>query len=400
MIYIRKFKILFLLALILSSVGISTIKVFAINTDYARQDIYFSGTDGNTCTSSTSTYSGTTSVANIVDNDTLKAIFTQLISNQANPINAVQAAAIMGNMYGESGFNPTASEEPAGPGYGLAQWSSAGRKANLNAYAAAQGKPVSDVSVQVGFLLQEYNTKYISILKGTAFENATDISKATNAWMIGFEAPLVQTGTDPSALNSKRIPAAVKVYGFYSSLAPSSSGVAQSNCGSTDGVVQGKIVQTAINFALPIPQAEQTYTESNATGKESGQSDAKSTYQSAKTQYDPTPPWSDCGAFIATVMISTGVDVSYPKVNVATQYAYVIANTTKYTILKNPSVTDLQPGDILISVLAGHTVMYTGDTTYPDVDASLGTRVPSVRTSATHVYMLGFSDVIAARVKS
>lgn len=61
----------------------------------------------------------------------------------------VQVAAIMGNMYAESGMNP-AAQEVGGGGYGLCQWTG-GRRTKLESYAASVGKPASDLTVQLEF---------------------------------------------------------------------------------------------------------------------------------------------------------------------------------------------------------------------------------------------------------
>ena len=67
-------------------------------------------------------------------------------------LNDVQIAAIMGNMYGESGMN-AGSEEGGGTnanGIGLCQWTN-GRHANLVNYANSVGKSWTDVGVQLDF---------------------------------------------------------------------------------------------------------------------------------------------------------------------------------------------------------------------------------------------------------
>ena len=55
---------------------------------------------------------------------------------------AVQAAGIMGNIYGESGFNPDLVEHGNGIGFGLCQWSF-GRRTELENFARSQGNPLA-----------------------------------------------------------------------------------------------------------------------------------------------------------------------------------------------------------------------------------------------------------------
>ena len=42
-------------------------------------------------------------------------------------------------------------------GYGLCQWTSGGRKANLLNFAHARGKSIGDINMQLDFLMQELN---------------------------------------------------------------------------------------------------------------------------------------------------------------------------------------------------------------------------------------------------
>lgn len=61
----------------------------------------------------------------------------------------VQIAAIMGNMYAESGMDPS-RHQGGGGGFGICQWDG-GRKTNLYSYAASVGKPATDLQVQLEF---------------------------------------------------------------------------------------------------------------------------------------------------------------------------------------------------------------------------------------------------------
>ncbi len=63
-------------------------------------------------------------------------------------------AGVMGNIYGESGFNPNAIEGGSGEGIGLCQWSF-GRRDALEAYAESKGTRWSDVDTQIQFLMGE-----------------------------------------------------------------------------------------------------------------------------------------------------------------------------------------------------------------------------------------------------
>lgn len=119
----------------------------------------------------------------------------------------IATAAVLGNIEKESGFDPTTIEKGSGVGFGLCQWSS-DRRTKLEAYIASKGTNTSDVQSQIEFLLAELNPSggangYASYQMGMNsskkydgfsyskddWENATDIGKATTAFMAVFERP-------------------------------------------------------------------------------------------------------------------------------------------------------------------------------------------------------------------
>jgi len=103
-------------------------------------------------------------------------------------------------------------------------------------------------------------------------------------------------------------------------------------------------------------------------------------------------------------MIASGVDANYPKAGTSYQLDYVKSHPEKYNIIENPQRDSLQPGDILIvnNISSGetnhHTMIYTGNSPNPAVDASQDKRVPSVRTESSLDWMLKLNGVIVARV--
>lgn len=74
----------------------------------------------------------------------------------ANGATEVGAAALMGNIYQESTFNPSIVNSDSGA-YGICQWLG-GRKTNLQNYASSKGTAMSDVQTQLEFMLNEINT--------------------------------------------------------------------------------------------------------------------------------------------------------------------------------------------------------------------------------------------------
>lgn len=120
----------------------------------------------------------------------------------------VQVAAIMGNMYAESGMNPAAQEDGGG-GYGLCQWTG-GRRTKLENYAASVGKPASDLAVQLEFFWShdifdgDWSGKYYitkkkfdgdpepgTIVSGSKakFLSTKDVAEAVKEFCYGWERP-------------------------------------------------------------------------------------------------------------------------------------------------------------------------------------------------------------------
>ena len=100
----------------------------------------------------------------------------------------VQAAGIIGNMWQESGVNPS-RHESNGIGFGLVQWSF-GRRQQLESYASSKGKSASDIYVQLEFLVKELREG--KQLRGTyaeQFANPYSVDQATEAFCWGFERP-------------------------------------------------------------------------------------------------------------------------------------------------------------------------------------------------------------------
>lgn len=99
----------------------------------------------------------------------------------------IQTAAIIGNLYQESGLNP-ARIESNGEGIGLVQWSF-GRKQNLINYASSKGVDWSDLETQLEFLVSELDSKQFYQRYKDTFMNPYSVSEATEAFCFGFERP-------------------------------------------------------------------------------------------------------------------------------------------------------------------------------------------------------------------
>ncbi len=100
----------------------------------------------------------------------------------------IQTAAIIGNLYQESGLNPERVEYKTKEGIGLVQWSF-GRKQKLIDYASSKGVNWTDLNAQLEFLVKELkSSEFYQPYKGT-FNNPYSINEATEAYCWGFERP-------------------------------------------------------------------------------------------------------------------------------------------------------------------------------------------------------------------
>lgn len=137
-------------------------------------------------------------------NDNERIVATYLLDKG---LDNVHVAAIMGNMYAESGINPGSIEAGNSIGHGICQWSY-GRwngPGGLLEFASAQGKEWTDIAVQLDFFWTEYSgnwsgnymiTAGIDPPSGTrvngsksGFIAAKDVKQATKEFCYGWERP-------------------------------------------------------------------------------------------------------------------------------------------------------------------------------------------------------------------
>ncbi|MBQ9611561.1 MAG: peptidoglycan-binding protein [Lachnospiraceae bacterium] len=129
------------------------------------------------------------------------------------------AAGLMGNLKAESGLKSTNVEDILEPkigyndetytaavdsgkitraqflnpisgkqyGYGLAQWTSPGRKAGLYDLCKSKGKSIGDLETQIEWLLTELKTSYSGVFK--TLTSTKDVRTASNAVLTKFEIP-------------------------------------------------------------------------------------------------------------------------------------------------------------------------------------------------------------------
>lgn len=103
------------------------------------------------------------------------------------------AAGVIGNLMQESQCNPEVAEEAMGggttfkvdgmTGYGIVQWTDASRQQGLLNKAAAMGKPVSDLGVQLAYMKDEAQQYGV----WEPCKKATDVHTATKIWHDEYE---------------------------------------------------------------------------------------------------------------------------------------------------------------------------------------------------------------------
>lgn len=86
----------------------------------------------------------------------------------------------------------------------------------------------------------------------------------------------------------------------------------------------------------------------------------RQTYQDAWAKYNKADStnFTDCGVFVATVLRASGVATDYPASGSSTQLQWARQHPDKYTVIDNPNLSDLQPGDIMVN--SEHTFIYVG----------------------------------------
>ena len=165
-----------------------------------------------------------------IKDDIPRYIWTYLLDKIKNPFGV---AGLMGNLRAESGLNPknlqNSFEKKLGfdddsytlavdsgaygrfgedkAGYGLAQWSSSGRKQAL--LASRNGRSIGDIDLQLEFLYKELTTSYKSVLN--ILKNAKSVKQASDVVLTKFERPRDQS----DAVKAKRASFGEEYYKKY-----------------------------------------------------------------------------------------------------------------------------------------------------------------------------------------
>lgn len=82
-------------------------------------------------------------------------------------------------------------------GYGLCQWTSAGRKTGLLNFARGRGVSIGNEDMQIEWLLHELRTSYKGVL--SALKGAKTVKEASDVFMCKFERPANQSDANKAA---------------------------------------------------------------------------------------------------------------------------------------------------------------------------------------------------------
>jgi LysM repeat protein len=94
-------------------------------------------------------------------------------------------------------------------GFGLGQWTWHTRKAALYEYAKSNNKSISDLEMQLNFLIKELNESYKSVLN--TLKSATSVKQASDVFMVKYESPADQS----ESAKNKRASYGQKYYDKY-----------------------------------------------------------------------------------------------------------------------------------------------------------------------------------------
>lgn len=305
-----------------------------------------------------------------------EAIFKALISTSYKtldnkPLNAIQAAGFLGNMYVESRFDPAIIQsgkafdadkamDPKVGGYafGIVQWDGS-RRVDLMNFAAKNNKPWSDLGIQLAFLKEELEGKEKAVMLDSQFRGATTVEVSTQRFSQLFERHAANGSI------TTRVQAAYDVYNKYKDLAPgvimmSDSGVTCSNGGTPPGAGNGNIAATAISLSWS-QRAKEGATDHTSLQPKPEYAAALKTTGVNKLGDSCSMAGNSCDAFIATVIRLSGVDPNFPCCGANNQNTYLSGNPDKYSVVTTSvkSASDLAAGDILWR--PGHVKIYIGD---------------------------------------
>ena len=305
----------------------------------------------------------------------------------SNGYSEEQSAGIVGNLIDESSVEPmrkqntlpgakTLAAEVDGPGtasdysggWGIVQWTPASKMITASRNAGAKDEQIETIEYQLDFLKVQLTGKG-PVPEGEAggmVRAARSVENAAVAFARYYERfDGSENSNHPRYAKSKA--SAKEVLANFGDAAITLGAAVMPGVGGCADVGNGSIVETAFGLAW----------RDRGHGQE--KEDATSAYQKAMPEFNGsagTWPFSDCGVYVATVMVMSGVDKEYVRRITSNQRAYV-RGSAKYQTFENLSnISQLQPGDIFVH--NHHTYFYVGSfkgtdgKTWNALSASLG----------------------------
>lgn len=278
------------------------------------------------------------------------------------------AGVIAAQIYHESGWDPNASS-PVGA-RGLAQfmpatWGSFGKGGDIldpQDAIAAQGR---------------YMGHLRDLMKGHAGSDEELLKLSLASYNAG-EGAVARSKYDLEALYNSGAGYRSETAPYVENITTAAEGNYTAECehGGTAADPDGDIVETAMQLAWE-EKVELPFSRAASYGESAARPEYVKVAGRLSADHH-TAYYTDCGVFVASVMISSGVDPDYPRRSTGVQINY-LRDSGKYKFFKAKSEGEMEPGDILIK--PGHTYFYTGERNTSDTGhaqgASLYTRPPS-----------------------
>ncbi len=328
----------------------------------------------------------------------------------SNGYSKEQSAGIVGNMIDESSVEPmrkqntlpgtkTPAAEVDAPGtagdysggWGIVQWTPASKMITASRNSGAKDEQIETIEYQLEFLKVQLTGKG-PVPEGNA-GSMVRATKTVEDAAVAFARYYERFGgsEDPNHPRYAKSKASAKEV-----LANFGDAAVTPGAGGCAGAGNGSIVDTAFGLAW----------RDRGHGQE--ESDATPAYQKAMPEFNGstgTWPFSDCGVYVATVMVMSGVDKNYVKRGTGGQRDYV-QGSDKYQVFENlSSIGQLQPGDIFVN--DGHTYFYVGSfkgtdgKTWNALSASLGSSAGDGRVPQPSIvqFVDGHGQYTVARIK-
>lgn len=218
-------------------------------------------------------------------------------------------------------------------GYGLAQWTSPGRKAGLYDLVKQRGVSIADCDTQVDYLLQELQSTYLSVWK--TLTGTTSVQEASDIVLTKFECP-ANTGASVKAARAS--------YGmkYYNKYKEGTSMYSKSD---------------AINRVISIAAAEVGYLEKRSNSQLDDKTANAGSNNYTKYWRDVYPAYQAqawCAAFVSWVLMQAFDKATAEKLLKHWPYVYCPTLGSLFTKYANPEV-----GDIVIFYRGG-TFAHTG----------------------------------------